>query len=156
MPPRTADKQLLLKKLSQKGPTRKTGKKRTKKAGEPHSITRLIGGPRVLDDSFVSQSDPRLMLSDHQGISNQDNGALYPHTVYPFKFFVYFHERLLQMRAANASAPDVSATDEEEEAASDPKSLSGLSATVVHQMRTPMDSPDSLGRDPIQLKEFRV
>ena len=104
MPPRTADKQLLLKKLSQKGPTRKTGKKRTKKAGEPHSITRLIGGPRVLDDSFVSQSDPRLMLSDHQGVSNQDNGALYPHTVYPFKFFVYFHERLLQMRAS-ANAP---------------------------------------------------
>ena len=71
-----------------------------------YEIRRLIGGPRLLEDSFLSQSDPRLMLSDQQGWKMQIDLNVGSLPGYPFKFFVYFHERLLQMRA-NGSDPGI-------------------------------------------------
>ena len=110
------------------------------KKNKVKSLRRLIGGPKILENSFNTQSDPRLMLSVRERCPSNTNSPLYP-----FKFFVYFHERLLQMRAiANAASNDDD--DDDDEGAPDQKALPGLKATVVYQIRTVMDSPESLGR----------
>ena len=55
------------------------------------------------------------------------NGVQSP---YPFNYFVYFHERLLQLRGREAAG----------------EGLRGLAATVVCQLRTAKDAPETLGR----------
>ena len=115
------------------------------KKNKGKSLRRLIGGPKIFEDSFNTQSDPRLMLSVRERCPTNKNSPLYP-----FKFFVYFHERLLQIRAI------ASAASNEDEGAPDQKALFGLKATVVYQIRTVMDSPESLGRLFAGLVETRI
>ena len=145
MTSRTADTILLQDKLNARGPRTNLARGKRKILDKKlYSLRRLVGGPKILDYSFNTQSDPRLMLSAHERCEGDNTKGLYP-----FRFFVYFHERVLQMRAnANATSND--------EGAPDQKALSGLKATVVYQMRTLMDSPESLGRLFAGLVETRI